>query len=143
MSHLSALKQKIERLGISADGSTPSPVVSLEDFFEGNDDLGSIGCNLGEDEHPGINGFYRVLRDIRARADVQDVLVEIHELMEGEDEWPFAERVYILTSATEDTVRSLLEPLLADDVELGWSNSEPPGAPTLKPGMRVLAAWWD
>ncbi|PFK67047.1 hypothetical protein COJ21_24420 [Priestia megaterium] len=29
-----------------------APLVSLEEFFEGNDDEGSIGCNLMD--HPGI-----------------------------------------------------------------------------------------
>jgi len=36
-------------------GQNPGPTVSLEDFFEGNDDLGSIGCNLSA--HPGVGGF--------------------------------------------------------------------------------------
>jgi hypothetical protein len=39
------------------DAKDPLPVVSLEAFFEGNDDYGSIGCNLLESEHPGPPGF--------------------------------------------------------------------------------------
>ena len=49
------------------------PVVTLEDFFEGNQDEASIGCNLVD--HPGVDRFYETLRGIRDRADVQDVLV--------------------------------------------------------------------
>jgi hypothetical protein len=45
----------------SADA--PLPVVSLEQFFEGNDDLGSIGCNLTK--HPGVEFFFNTLRTIR------------------------------------------------------------------------------
>ena len=39
-------------------GQNPGPTVSLEDFFEGNDDLGSIGCNLSA--HPGVDVFCRL-----------------------------------------------------------------------------------
>jgi hypothetical protein len=46
-----ALVDRIKRQGLlSSDQSLP--IVSLEDFFVGNDDPGSIGCNLLE--HPGI-----------------------------------------------------------------------------------------
>src|SRR5579862_306607 len=47
----------------------PFPVVSLEDFFTGNKDLGSIGCNI--EEHPGLRKFYAVLCAIRQRPEVQ------------------------------------------------------------------------
>ena len=135
------LIEKIKRQGAPADVNGPSAVVSLEDFFEGNEDLGSIGCNLIE--HPGIDAFYRVLRDARSRPDVQDVLVEIYEVMEGEDEWPFSDRVYILTSADPDDVRGWLTYLDPSEIEEGWAAGAPPAAPALQEGMRVLAAWWD
>jgi len=51
--------------------------VSLEDFFTGNNDAGSIGVNLGPDQPP-IAEFHRVLREIRAKPNVQDVLVRIY-----------------------------------------------------------------
>lgn len=58
---------------IAAQGARPGDiVVSLEDFFTGNDDRGSIGCNLGE-EQPPIETFFQVSRDIRSRPGVQDL----------------------------------------------------------------------
>ncbi|MDP4145462.1 MAG: hypothetical protein Q8936_13415 [Bacillota bacterium] len=39
------------------------PLISLELFFEGNDDIGSIGCNLLD--HPGTEKFYSVLKNIK------------------------------------------------------------------------------
>ena len=42
---------RIKALGLpSYEG--PRPLVSLEEYFDGNDDLGSIGCNLSD--HPGV-----------------------------------------------------------------------------------------
>jgi hypothetical protein len=41
---------------------TPLPLVSLEDFFIGNGDQYSIGCNLTE--HPGLETFYKILKQL-------------------------------------------------------------------------------
>ena len=119
------------------------PVVSLENFFEGNDDYGSIGCNLSADEHPGPQGFYEILRAIRQREDVQDVLVEIHEWEEDEEAWPFSERIYILTTATPNDVAQWVACLHPDDVSEGYAFGKPPFAPISEPGQRVFSVWWD
>jgi hypothetical protein len=60
-------------------GQDPMPLVSLEEFFIGNDDEASIGCNLMR--RPGMNVFYETLKEIRSKPNVQDVLVEIADLM--------------------------------------------------------------
>src|SRR5262249_18698986 len=57
------------------DNAAPDPIVSLEEFFTGNEDLGSIGCNLTD--HPGMQTFYTELKAIRSRPDVQGVFVAI------------------------------------------------------------------
>ena len=79
----------------------PPPVVTLEEFFEGNPQPQSIAVNL--DDHPGLPFFYERLKEIRARDDVQDVLVNIYDLADiifnSPDGWPYAENVHILTSA--------------------------------------------
>jgi hypothetical protein len=76
MSPRQQLVRKIAAQGKPGFGK-PFPVVSLEDFFTGNNDLGSIGCNL--ENHPGTQRFFAILRSIRARPEVQDVLVTIYE----------------------------------------------------------------
>ena len=120
----------------------PSPVVSLEDFFEGNRDLGSIGCNLTD--HPGISKFYEVLKGIRSKDNVQDVLVEIYSIDDRHGMWPNSEIVYIITSANQTDVEKWMKPLKPDEIFEGWSSKKPPSAaPKLKDGMNVYAAWWD
>ena len=47
-----ALINKIKSIALP-ETTDKTPVVSIEEFFEGNDDLGSIGCNLYE--HPGTD----------------------------------------------------------------------------------------
>ena len=124
------------------DLQNPSPVVSLEDFFEGNQDMGSIGCNLIK--HPGTQRFFEILRLIRERPDVQDVLIEINELDESDvSSWPFSERVYLYTTARREEVSNWLAPLEPDEIEEGFNQGKPSVAPEPDDGVRVLAAWWD
>lgn len=141
MEHRQKLIEKIKTIGLPAPGR-PLPLVSLEDFFTGNEDYGSIGCNLGE--HPGPQLFFEHLKGIRARHDVQDVLVEINEVEEADEEmWPFSDRVYILTNAPEEEVVSWTAPLMADEVEAGYAYGQPSSAPELQAGMKVYGVWWD
>ncbi|RSD27811.1 hypothetical protein [Mesobacillus subterraneus] len=119
-----------------------APIVSLEDFFTGNTDEGSIGCNLLE--HPGIDTFNNILWKIRGQENVQDVLVEIMEIEDDENYWAFSERLYILTSAEQDTVEcwvNVLEPSEVDDE--GYIFGIPPLAPELRDGYKVYSVWWD
>src|SRR4051794_17143456 len=90
------------------------PIVSLEEFFTGNDDEGSLGCNLID--HPGMRFFYDTLRTIREKPMVQEVLIEIAEVEESDESmWPFSECVYILTSASQADVEAWMEPLQPDE----------------------------
>src|SRR5262249_15131875 len=133
---------KINQRGNLNDYNAPSPVVTVEEFFDGNTDLGSIGCNLPQ--HPGLEHFHRVLNEIRFRPDVQDVLVRIYDI--EDDDWPFTDTVYILTSAPKSEVERWVESLQPsevhedgdDDSGQDWQSHKSPSAPDLKPGMRAV-----
>ena len=117
------------------------PIVSLEDFFEGNDDIGSIGCNILE--HPGIEKFYSILKEIRNKVNVQDVLVEIMEYDELDNTWPFSERIYILTKEEKSEISIWTKELQLDDIGEGYMYGEPKAAPKLEEGCLVYSLWWD
>ncbi len=116
-------------------------VVTLEDFFLGNTDRGSIGCNLGADQ-PEISEFYDVLLEIRSKPEVQDVLVRIYEY-DDPSSWPFTDTVYILTSARMQQVREWVAPLKPDEVYAEWMYGAPPKAPRLASNMIPYSVWWD
>ena len=139
MSAREKLIEKIYQQGDPGSPDIPNPVVSLDDFFQGNDDVGSIGCNL--DSHPGIDTFYQVLRSVRARESVQDVLVRINAV---EDMWPFSDVVYVISSSPLEQIREWLKPLQPDEVEDGlyWDQKLATDVELL-PGMRIMYAWWD
>lgn len=120
----------------------PEPqTVSIADFFDGNDDEASIGCNVLP--HPGIPAFRRILETVAARPDVEAVWVEVSELDPGEDYWPFAETVFIAGSISVSHLRSLVEPLQPDVVdEANAAGFLIP--PAIKANhARILIVWWD
>ena len=124
--------------------SDSRPLVTVEAFFDGNHDLGSIGPNLLA--HPGIETFAQTLRALRDRQDVQDVWIGITEIEENTTGvWPFTDTIYILTTASTDTISGHLSALCPDEVSPLPANDPQRSrllAP-LTPSHNILYAWWD
>lgn len=119
----------------------PEPqVVPIKDFFDGNDDLGSIGCNLSE--HPGIERFREILTGLEERDDVDGVYAQVAEVDAGEDCWPFADVILVAGDISIDALRELLAPLQPDEIGAGTEFGTPPEILVALEG-KVLAAWWD
>src|SRR5262245_41743376 len=131
---------KCEALKAELSAQPEPQVVTIARFFDGNDDLGSIGCNL--DPHPGIERFRSVLTGLLARTDVKAVYAQISELDPGEGGWPFADTVLVAGMIPTDSLRQAVGVLQPDEVgtadEFGVSPSiaERHGSP-------VMVVWWD
>jgi len=111
----------------------------IAEFFDGNDDIGSIGCNL--DDHPGIDTFRAVFAKVAARDDVEAVYAVISELDPGEESWPFTDTVYVVGNIPEETLSALVAVLQPDNV--GPATQEYLPVQLLDSGKRILAVWWD
>jgi hypothetical protein len=145
------LRRLLDQIG-QLGGQEAYPVVPLELFFSGNDDVASFAPNL--EPHPGIAKIYSVLRSIQDRDDVSEVLVQIDEVLDP-PEWPYASSVYVITSASAQDVHewaASIQPdeLAADDEAYGWltyagrdRSTPPPGAPAVPPGYRPVILFWD
>jgi hypothetical protein len=93
----------------------PEPqVVRVERFFDGNDDTGSIGCNLCE--HRGMAAFQEVLTGLESRSDVQAVYTQIIELDPGEDSWPFTDTVLVAGKISTSDLTAAVSSLEPDKV---------------------------
>lgn len=119
----------------------PEPqLVSIERFFDGNDDVGSIGCNLLP--HPGVDVFRETLAGLLRRPDVQGVYAQITELDPGPGSWPFTDTAQVMGAISTAELRKAVRALRPDEVgtaeELGTSPLAAGGH-----GARVLAVWWD
>ena len=146
---LKDLLARIDELG----GQDAYPVVSLDLFFQGNDDPASFAPNL--DQHPGIATIYAVLQSIAQRSSVCDVLVQIDEVLDP-PEWPYASSVYVVTSSDAAEVHQWASAIDPDEPsgdprdDYGWleyadrdRSEPPPGAPEPPVGHRPVILSWD
>ena len=120
------------------------PTVSIEDFFDDNDDADSIAVNL--EPHPGLAALRAELLAIRAEFDVADVVLEIHDIedaLEEESCWPYAGRVYVATSKPRNEVEVMAARLGADGVFEGFAADAPEFAARIPAGHRVWGITWD
>jgi hypothetical protein len=133
----------LARIGDINDFSRPRPLVTLEEFFEGNNDLGSIGYNLPDPPTPAE--FYILLLEIRKRVGVTDVLIEVKDL-EYPDGWPSTDMVWIITTSPPDEVRSWFpERFAPDEVYSGFEagDAHPIEKYPIPDGMHAIGAWYD
>ncbi|MCL2090091.1 MAG: hypothetical protein FWH11_02505 [Micrococcales bacterium] len=122
------------------------PLLTLEEFFDGNVEAGCIWCNVVPD--PDDPSSQVTLADIRAlltavrdRSEVQDVRIAVTQV-DSDDEWPFSDQIVLVTDRTADEVVAWFpEALRPDDT---WPLEEcyryqDIGVPT----DRMLVLWWD
>lgn len=113
-------------------------LLTLEEFFDGNADLGSICCNLIN--HPGLDVVRQRLEAIVARPDVSAAWIEIVDADRDLD-WPFSDRVWFSTSAAESEAEIWRDQLEADEV-IGPDPQSDVGE-CAGPGEQIIGVWWD
>lgn len=122
----------------------PAPLVPLELFFDGNDDRGSIGCNLID--HPGASVFYQTLVNLREDADVSGVWV-LAKQHDWKPSWPHSDEVLVRTRLDETEIASrldCLQPDTVDAVEMKEVTKDVTGATvSCASDERHVVAWWD
>lgn len=139
MTPLESITERVTRLGHPDNPETPRPLVTVDEFFEGNTEVGSIGCNL--ESTPTPTQFYELFRAIANRPDVKDIRVQITAF--DVPEWPFSDTVYILTSASEEEVASWFPKELAPDETWEGFVDQPYEPYQIPEGTRPIACWWD
>lgn len=131
---------KCKALKAALSSESEPQIVAVDRFFDGNDDLGSIGCNLFE--HPGIDTFRDTLVGLLSRPDVEAVYALIYELDPGEDAWPFADTVLVFGDISRVDLERATTNLQPDEV----AAPEPYGIPesiTSRHRSPAQVIWWD
>lgn len=128
--------QKIKSLGFP----DKEVVVSLDEFFDGNDDYGSIGPNIHENQ-PSLEEFYVTFKDLIVSRDAKEILVRISDI-EGLD-WPFTDAVYIITDRYLEDIEEKVDHLQPDEICEGWMYGKPVNVGDLHKGLDVFTLWWD
>ena len=113
-------EQLIARLKSADPTSDIPPVVSLEDYFEGNSQEDSIAPNQIGFGRPSLERMYEILKAIKARPNVQTVVVGLHpewtEAMNAPDVWPAGEHIHIYTTAKSRDVENWVREFQCDGV---------------------------
>ena len=142
MNSLSKLMERVNAQGDINDPDTPRPLVTLEEFFEGNNDYGSIGYNFYPDQ-PSPSEFYEVFRSIASKPEVFDVRVEVQDQIDSED-WPSTDTIWIITSVGSEEIDPWLgERFRGDDYIVGFPDSYPIEDYEIPDGMKAIGVWWD
>lgn len=137
---LARITERVSRNGDVNDFLTIRPLLTLEEFFEGNDVVGSICCNLPTAPEPAE--VFQFLKDIRSRPNVTDVRIEITTF--DDPEWPFSDCLWIITSADTDEVQSWFgDDFAPDDVFSGWLDDREYEPVDVPEGMKPVGCWYD
>ena len=139
MTDLDRITARVRRLGDPDDPETPRPLLTTDEFFEGNTVDGSIGCNL--DPTPSPERFYELFKAIARRPEVRDVRIQITAF--DDPSWPFSDTVYVMTTASHEEVATWFpEELRPDETWEGFVDQryEPYEVPA---GTKPVACWWD
>lgn len=115
-------------------------VTTLERFFDGNDDRGSICCNL--DPHPGIARVRDVLTGLLTRPDVEGVYVYVLDINPGEHSWPHSDTVLVVGNIKLRALKNAVADLMPDEVGTAIDGILPPDIRKRHNG-RVRTIWWD
>jgi hypothetical protein len=142
MTPLERITERVSRHGDVNDAATLRPLVTLAEFFEGNDVDRSIGINCRTHPRATAAEFYDVLKGIAARPDVTDVRVQI--TMFHIPEWPFSDTVWVITSSSPKKVAGWFDKAVRPyKCIAGWKKRvavEPCPVPS---GMKPVRCYWE
>ena len=137
---LERISERVARNGDPNHPETPRPLLSLAEFFEGNEVMGSIGCNLPS--APGPQELYEVFKSIARRPEVVDIRVSVTAF--DDPDWPFSDTVYVVTSASAEEVANWFAIDLApDETWAGFSSHQSHESYSVPPGFTAVGCWWD
>jgi len=105
----------LAKVGDLLEHGNNSVWVEIEEFFDGNDDLASFWCNLPEPPEE-MSMAAKFLRSIRSRNDVVGLRVCVTQFDGGDDQWPFSDKVLVISDAAETDVQTWFERFPPDEV---------------------------
>lgn len=141
MTPLERVTARVNRLGNLEERGIPLPLLTIPEFFDGNEAVGSIGCNLPGAPPPSV--IRALCEKIAARDDVKDVRVLVTQFDEP-DRWPFSDAIYVMTAAEPEEVQSWFTEELAPDEVFVRAFDDGAFEPyDIPPGTRPVGCWWD
>ena len=131
-------RRLIELIVSQAEYPQGLALVTPSEFFDGNDQEGSIGCNLPD--HPGLEVFKSVAKRLLALPGAEEVWMQIYDF--EETDWPFSENILVFGTARVEDVEALADEIMPSEVQEMHVDWVPSRDPSLA-GHRYVNLWWD
>jgi hypothetical protein len=139
MTPLERITERVSRHGNVNLPETMRPVLTLDEFFQGNDLRGTIGCNL--DSQPTASQFFECLENIAARPRVADVRVIV--TLFDDPSWPFSDTVCLVTACSPEEVSGWFgNEFQPTECWEGWYDI-PTEPLVVSDGFRIITCQWD
>ena len=137
----------VEKYDLMNYESLEKPILmSVDDFFDGNNDVSSIAPNLSE--KPKIAEYYEVFKTLLKNDKVEGIYVNIKDIniykngKLNDSEWFFSDMIYVIGTISKSEIYKLTKHLKPDKVEFDKENI----IQNLKPkysNLNVIYIWWD
>lgn len=114
--------------------------VSVEDFFDGNEDDGSIGVNIYPNP-PSLQKFKDILTEIKSTDKTSTLLIRIADIEDSD--WFYSDMVFISGDYTLSDVKKLFKVLKPDEVYEGLMYNDKPNNISNQNSGKSYSVWWD
>lgn len=115
--------------------------LSLDDFFNGNDNFGSIGVNIYPNQPP-PGKFYEVFKRLIDQKKADFIYVRITDVEDPED-WFFSDLIYVVGSIGLNELQNLINDLMPFEIGKGWLRKKPVNIYGDLNGKNVWSVVWD
>lgn len=134
------LLEKIEKQGGFRPPYNRDILVSVEDFFEDNNVIGSFAANACT-KNLDVHEFYEILKNIKTKENVQDIWIVICDI---DEEWPYSDTIYISTTASGDDIYEWFGDGFPSEVwEVNSKENILTEIPQLRTEFKLFGVWWD
>lgn len=120
--------------------------LTLDEFFNGNNDDASIAPNL--DTKLKVSEYYKTLKNIENDKDIQGAYAELKDVMIYENnqlndnEWFYTDVIYFIGELTKEEIAKRVKKLQPDEVEY-IVDERLSGLSKEYKGKKIVYVWWD
>ncbi len=114
--------------------------ISVEDFFDGNEDTGSIGANIYPNP-PSLQEFNNTLTAIKNNSKTYAILIRIADI--EDTDWLYSDMILLAGNYSLSEVKKLFKQLKPDEIYEGNMYNGPSNLPIIDPSVKQYSIWWD
>ena len=115
-------------------------VLTLDEFFVGNRDMGSIGVNLYPIQPP-PQTFYKTFKQLLQDGKIEYAFVRIADIEEVE--WFFTDAIFVIGNISFEELQQEVANIEPSEISPGWMYGLPANLPNDFTGKQVYSLWWD